>query len=275
MENPMMNQYPETAVTYDYRMYDRIWQRVSPDLNPYPGVRAAANCTPAASGASAANGTSGVSGAAMNNGTSAVNSTAPAVNGTPAVNSAENAETVENAAPAAYAVPTPAAPPAETQNTEPVPVSSLPGADMNPCCMGTDAQQSLEVLTGFIDEELAERRCCLTLCQRMRNNMSAVRLLRRIAAEKQCAAKEMCTAYYLITGTCYTPAVTVEHMEWENSAAALRFCYHQEACNGFNYRRAAEGTLDPCLQKLFKRMSEQSYRRAEEIMALLGQILCR
>ena len=23
----------------DYRMYDRIWQRVSPELNPYPDVR--------------------------------------------------------------------------------------------------------------------------------------------------------------------------------------------------------------------------------------------
>lgn len=41
MENPILSQCPEGTVTYDYRMYDRIWQRVSPDLDPYPDVRAA------------------------------------------------------------------------------------------------------------------------------------------------------------------------------------------------------------------------------------------
>lgn len=29
----------ETGAVCDYRMYDRIWQRVSPDLNPYPHIR--------------------------------------------------------------------------------------------------------------------------------------------------------------------------------------------------------------------------------------------
>ncbi len=26
-------------VTYDYRLYDQVWQRVAPELNPYPEVR--------------------------------------------------------------------------------------------------------------------------------------------------------------------------------------------------------------------------------------------
>ena len=30
------------AVPYDYRQYDQIWQRVSPSLNPYPGMEAPA-----------------------------------------------------------------------------------------------------------------------------------------------------------------------------------------------------------------------------------------
>ena len=25
--------------TYDYRQYDRIWERVAPTLNPYPAAR--------------------------------------------------------------------------------------------------------------------------------------------------------------------------------------------------------------------------------------------
>ena len=27
---------------YDFRRYDRVWQRVAPDLEPYPGVSTAA-----------------------------------------------------------------------------------------------------------------------------------------------------------------------------------------------------------------------------------------
>ena len=40
MENSILGQCPENAAAYDYRMYDRIWQRVSPELDPYPEVRA-------------------------------------------------------------------------------------------------------------------------------------------------------------------------------------------------------------------------------------------
>ena len=43
---------------------------------------------------------------------------------------------------------------------------------------------------------------------------------------------------------------------------------------GYNYQRASEEALDICLQKLFARLSEQSYRRAEALMALLGRIVC-
>ena len=123
------------------------------------------------------------------------------------------------------------------------------------------------------EEELAGRRCCLSLCRRM-HNAHIVRLLRRIANDKQCAARDMCTAYYLITGQCYTPAISVEQMQWDSLAAALRSCYHQEACNGFNYARAADGTADLCLQKLFTKLSQQAYKRADEVMCALGQVLC-
>ena len=190
--------------TYDYRAYDRIWQRVSPDLNPYPEVRAA---------------------------------------------------------------PEPPAPQQEGGD------AALPGAEPNPCCMGTEARESLEVLEGFLEEEMAGRRCCLALACRFRNQ-NAVRLLRRIAREKQAAARELSTAYYLITGSCYSPASAVENAQWASLAEALRSCYHQEACNGFNYQRAADAALDPCLKRMLNRLGEQSYCRADEIMALLGQMIC-
>lgn len=250
MENPIVGQCPEGTVTYDYRMYDRIWQRVSPDLDPYPEVRAAAASTTSSAGSASSVAAPPASAAAP----------APKLE-TPAVPVAVE---MPSAAPAA------AAPvPAEAAAAE----SQLPGAEMNPCCMGTQARESLGVLGGFIDEELAERQYCLALCRRVQNARAA-HLLRRIASEKQCAAREMCTAYYLITGRRYTPAITLEQMQWDSLAQALRSCYHQEACNGFNYARAAEETIDSCLQKLLTKLSQQSYKRADEVMCVLGQVLC-
>lgn len=139
--------------------------------------------------------------------------------------------------------------------------------------MGTTARESLEVLEGFIQEELAGCHCCQSLACKVRN-AGAAKLLRQIAAEKRCSARELCAAYFLITGKQYTPAITIEHRCWENLAQSLRSCYHQEACNGFNYQRAADGTTDLCLQKLLTRLGEQSYRRAEEVQRLLGCLLC-
>ena len=42
---------------------------------------------------------------------------------------------------------------------------TLPGAQADPCCMGTAALESLEVLQGFIREELADRRTYLFLAR--------------------------------------------------------------------------------------------------------------
>ncbi|MBD5162934.1 MAG: ferritin-like domain-containing protein [Oscillibacter sp.] len=176
----------------------------------------------------------------------------------------------------------PAAPPAAQAASGAVPAprqevggneSALPGAEPNPCCMGTNAQDSVEVLEGFIQEELAGSRCCQSLACHVRSQ-TAARLFRRFACEKQAAAREMCGAYYLITGTRYAPAVTVEHMHWGSLTEALRSCYHQEACGGLNYARASDETTDLCLTKLFGQLSEQAYRRAEDVMSLLGKLIC-
>ncbi|MDE7221229.1 MAG: ferritin-like domain-containing protein [Oscillospiraceae bacterium] len=172
-----------------------------------------------------------------------------------------------NPAPAAPAASAPA--PRQENGGE----GNIPGAESNPCCMGTEARESLEVLEGFLQEELAEARCCQSLACRTRNRQAA-RLLCQTAAEKRTAARELCAAYYLITGKQYAPAITVEHLHWESLPQALRSCYHQEACNGLNYQRASDESLDPCLQKLFARLADQSYQRAEKVMALLGNLIC-
>ena len=57
------------------------------------------------------------------------------------------------------------------------------------------------------------------------------------------------------------------------AAAALRERYHVEACNGMNYLRAGEETTDPCLGRLLKELGEESYRQADQLMALLERAL--
>lgn len=209
----------EPSPAYDYRVYDRVWQRVAPGTDPFsPDPDAAGMAAP---------------------------ETVPA----PAPRTAAPAPAQEGGG------------------------GNLPGAEPDPCCMGTEAKESLEVLESFLQEETAESRCCQALACRA-GNREAARLLRQAASEKRTAARELCAAYFLITGNRYTPAVSVERLCWENLHQALRACYHQEACNGFNYQRASEETMDICLRKLFARLSEQSYRRAEALMALLGRLVC-
>ena len=211
----------EDHTAYDYRMYDRVWQRVSPGDDPYGDIRAAQN------------------------------------------------------AGEARTMPCRPEEPAQSLSVRPAPpsVRPLPGEEIDPCCMGSAAVESIEVLGGFIEEELSQRRCYLGLAARLCSSEAAA-VLRRLAQEKLQAARKLKAAWFLINGSCYETAVRMEHMCWNCAADALRSCYHREACNGFNYRRASEETLDPCLQKIFACLSEQAFERADAIMAILGKIIC-
>lgn len=195
---------------YDFRRYDRVWQRVAPDLEPYPG------------------------------GNTAVPVQQPQV------------------------------------EPEPVPAlarqeSQLPGAAQNPCCMGSAAAEMLEVLTGFIEEELADRRYYLAMSRQAPS--WARQRLRDIAADEGAHARRLMAAHYLITGQCYRPAIAGGPISVGRWCPALRERYHMEACGGMNYARSADGTTDPCLSKLLNELSEDEYRHAGELMALLERAI--
>lgn len=208
------------STPYDYRMYDQIWKRVSPELDPYEDISAA--------------------------------------------QAGEH-----RPSPPATALSAPA-------QSAAVPAAGdglLPGAEPNPCCMGTEAAESITVLEGFIEEELAQRRCYLGLSHRLCHG-GAARLLHVMAAEKMEAAQALKAAHFLITGKCYDSTISIDHMRWNSLPDALRSAYHQEACNAFNYARAADETVDNCLQKLLSRLSKESFDRADAIMALIARLLC-
>ena len=206
-----MEQNIHTPEAYDYRQYDRIWQRVAPALEPYPNARGGA---------------------------------------------------AEQAAPSQEAGLTPAQVRQESQ---------LPGAEQNPCCMGSAAAEMLEVLTGFLEEALSDRRHYLAMARQA--PPWARQRLRDIADDEAAHARRLLAAHYLITGQCYRPAVRHGPVCVGQWCAALRERYHLEACSGFNYARSADGTTDPCLSRLFNELSADEYRHADTILRLLERSL--
>lgn len=149
---------------------------------------------------------------------------------------------------------------------------TLPCAQADPCCMGTAALESLEVLQGFIREELADRRTYLFLARRA-PTAEARQVFRAIASDEGRHARRLLAAVYLITGERYCPAICYPPLRCDGYCAALRERYHEEACGGFNYRRASRETLDPCLQQLLLAFSQDEYRHANAMLCLLSGVM--
>ena len=127
----------------------------------------------------------------------------------------------------------------------------LPGAEENPCCMGTMAQEELGVIEGFIEVELADRRTYQAFA-------------RRAPAFARGTMRDLANA----SGAAASGRISID--SW---CPALRERYHVEACNGMNYLRAGEETTDPCLGRLLKELGEEAYRQADQLMALLERAL--
>ena len=179
------------------------------------------------------------------------------------------------AAPAAFAQQTddPAASSVRSGGMTLAQESQLPGAEPNPCCMGTEAAELLAVLEGYIEEELEDWRRYLALSRQA--PVWARQALRDIAEEENGHARWLLAARYLITGQCYRPNVVRGQLDLGDWCGALRQCYHEEACGGLNYARTADSTADICLTRLLNELSTDEYRHAEQVMALLERSLGR
>ena len=205
-----MDQTLHNPEVYDFRKYDRIWQRVAPTLEPYPGGQ----------------------------------------------------EGKPEAVPLSAQLAAP-----ETMQIAPRQESQLPGAVTNPCCMGSAAMDALEVVTGFLEEALEERRQLLALSQR--GPTWARQRLREMAAEEESHARRLMAVYYLITGDCYRPRVNCGQICADRWCPALRERYHVQACSALNYARAAEETTDLCLRRLLEELSAEEYRHTDQLLRML------
>lgn len=125
---------------------------------------------------------------------------------------------------------------------------TLPGAEANPCCMGSEASVSVEVLQGFLREELGDAQvyAYLSSCTPRRE---MARAFRALSEDEKRHARDLAAAIYLITGKAYCPRVCVEQPDTCDLCALLRSLYHAEACAGYNYARAGRGDAGPVPQQ--------------------------
>ena len=123
----------------DYRRYDRIWRKVSPELDPYPEVRAEQNTQPRAGDSK---------------------------------------------------------------------LLTLPGAESDPCCMGSAAQAELEVIEGFLRDELADAQTYRCLAVHA-PTAEGRRVMRQIASDEAGHVRTLRSAHFLITGETYSVTVVL------------------------------------------------------------------
>jgi len=148
----------------------------------------------------------------------------------------------------------------------------LPGAEENPCCMGTEAQESLKVLQGFIRGEMADQKKYAVLAVSA-PTQRARKLFCTLARDEKNHLQRLLATYYLITGERYEEHLVLQKAKYPSFPAMLRSFYHEEVCGGLNYLRASEETLDYCLEKLLAELSQDEYRHAEDLLDLLGSCM--
>ena len=149
--------------------------------------------------------------------------------------------------------------------------ADLPGAEPDPCCMGTEAEADAAVLAGFAEDEYAERRQLQALARQA--PVWARQTLLTLSAHAAARAKRSTAAYYLIMGEQLLPPIYAERIYVGKWLPALRERYHSAACTAMNYERAADGTPDPCLNALFRELSADAFTCAAAVMRLLERAL--
>ncbi|MFQ6976554.1 MAG: hypothetical protein ACLRSD_05825 [Oscillibacter sp.] len=115
--------------------------------------------------------------------------------------------------------------------------------------MGSEASVSVEVLQGFLREELgdAQVHAYLSSCTPRRE---MARAFRALSEDEKRHARDLAAAISLDHRQGIPPArVCVEQPDTCDLCALLRSLHHAEACAGYNYARAGEGDAGPVPQQ--------------------------
>lgn len=232
------------GAAYDYRRNDCIWKRVSPGMEPYPAGNMADE--------NGENGTAG--GKGMIGGMAGNGMGMPALMGIGPVRTGNGHPASGNSSNMALTA-------AEEQ---------LPGAEEDPCCMGSAAEEMLEVLEGFLEQAITDCRFYRAFLRTAPG--SARGTLRRVLESREGQVRRLQAVRYLITGRAWIAGNCTDRIYLGSYAPTLRERYHAEACTAFNYLRAADGTTDPCLARIFRQMAEEGRAAADAMLSLLERV---
>lgn len=147
-----------------------------------------------------------------------------------------------------------------------------PGANGESCCLGGNDVNGLEMLRGFLRGELADAQTYRYLAA-IAPSQEGKRVMRRLAADETGHARTLQSVIFLITGGTYQVSVVLPpqpRLPWRDR---LRERWHEEACGGTNYARAAEETDDVCLRRILEGLSADEYRHAELLRGLIEKAL--
>lgn len=230
-------------------VFERVWRRVMnsgateevPVEEPVPGTTAEAAARP-------------MPGTAPEAAAAPVPGTAPEAAMAPMPGTAAEVETAQET----ETVMVPAVPQDHPQGDFPTAVGVL----------GPECLDCAGLLQGLIRRKLTDWRTYQALARRVAGQPG--RVFAGLANDARRQAKELCAAYFLISGVRYWPdpgqvRVNGSYLD------ILRRRFRQEQETMAAYLAGAEVTRDPCLREMFQKHAKEAWGCAEKVRTLVEQ----
>ena len=148
--------------------------------------------------------------------------------------------------------------------------AALTDTEDHTCCLGPAAMGALPILGGFMRSEAAAFRFERALAARAPDAKSRA-AMEHLAREGESILRQLSATYFLI-------ADSFPQIEKPKSCGALpcwteglRDLYYAEVCGGVNYARAARGSSDPCLIRIYHDLGDLKGDRANTVLQLIAK----
>ena len=143
-------------------------------------------------------------------------------------------------------------------------------AEDHSCCLGAAAMGALPILGGFMRAEAASYRFARALAARAPEGKSRA-AMEKLAREGESILRRLSATYFLIAGSFPQIEKTKSCGSLPCWTEGLRDLYYAEICGGVNYARAARGSSDPCLIRIYHDLGDLKGDRADMILQLIAK----
>ena len=222
---------------YDFRQHDSVWKRVCPSLSPFPEIPPRPMMNPPEMMS-----------------TMPMNKMPTMPTGSEMINGMMSDMPIQNA----------------PLNDSMAGRAASSDTDEHTCCLGPAAMGSLPILGGFMRAEAASYHFERALTARAPDAKSRA-VMEQLTRGGESILRQLSATYFLI-------ADSFPQIEKPNTCGSLpcwteslRSLYYAEVCGGVNYARAARGTSDPCLVRIFHDLGDLKGDRANTVLQLIAR----